>query len=115
VGLRRRRDRRPVCVDCGHWTSGRPDHGAHVDLVVGPWGEGTGVIDRVGVSLVYRHDAAAFTVIDAAARSFAQGQQRFARALAREEMVATPLAATGYRLGDAISPGDARIGAVRSA
>jgi hypothetical protein len=104
----------PVCVYYVHWTHGRPDHAAHFDLIVGPWGEGTRATDRIGVSLTYRRDAGAFTVIDAAARSFAQGQQLFARALRREDVVATPISATGYRMVDAIWLGDSRIGEVRA-
>ena len=59
-------------------------------------------------------DGGAFTVIDAAARSFAQGQHVFARALGRDEVIATPLAATVYRLVDAIWLGDTRIDEVRA-
>lgn len=104
----------PVCVHYVHWTRGRPDHAAYFDLIVGPWGEGTRATDRAGVSLVYRRDADAFSVIDAASRSFAQGQHVFARALGRDAVVATPLAATVYRLVDAIWLGDSRIGEVRA-
>ena len=104
----------PVCVYYVHWIRGRPDHATHFDLIVGPWGEGTRAADRVGVSLVYRRDAGAFTVIDAATRSFVDGQRVFARALGRDEVVGAPIASTVYRLVDAIWLGDTRIGEVRA-
>ncbi|HUO80024.1 MAG TPA: hypothetical protein VMU00_07760 [Steroidobacteraceae bacterium] len=104
----------PVCVYYVHWTLGRADHGAHFDLIVGPWGAGTGPADRIGVSLVYRRDVGAFTVIDAAERPFAEAQRLFSRALGREEVVTTPIAASVYRLVDAIWLGDSRIGELRA-
>jgi hypothetical protein len=102
----------PLCVYYVQWTPGPAAHDAHFDLIVGPWGEGTRAADRYGVSLVYRREAASLTVVDAAARSFAQHQRLFGRALAREALLGTPLAATVYQLLDAIWQGDARLGAL---
>jgi hypothetical protein len=102
----------PLCVYYVQWTPGPASHDAHFDLIVGPWGEGTCAADRVGVSLVYRRDAASLAVVDAATRSFAQDQHVFGRALARDTLLGTPLAATVYQLLDAIWQGDKRLGAL---
>jgi hypothetical protein len=105
----------PLCVYYVQWTPGPAGHDAHFDLIVGPWGEGTGAADRVGVSLVYRRDTASLAGVDAATRSFARGQHVFGRALARDTLLGTPLAATVYQLLDAIWLGDTRLGALTRA
>ncbi len=102
----------PLCVYYVQWTPGPAAHDAHFDLIVGPWGEGTRAADRSGVSLVYRRDAASITIVDAAARSFSHDQQLFGRALTREALLGTPLAATVYQLLDVIWQGDTRLGAL---
>ena len=51
-----------------HWTLGKvADRGAHVDLILGRWGEDTTPVDRYAVSVEYRRTdtGPAFMVVDA--------------------------------------------------
>ena len=105
----------PLCVYYVQWTPRAASHDAHFDLIVGPWGEGTCADDRVGVSLVYQRDAASLAIVDAATRPFAHDQQVFGRALARDTLLGTALAATVYQLLDAIWQRDTRLRALTRA
>ncbi len=93
------------------WTLGHVDeHGAHFDLILGRWGEGADPRDRSAVSLEFRRTdhGPAFMVIDAASRDFAS-KELVGRALARSEVLGTPLATRAFAIVDAIWLQDARI------
>jgi hypothetical protein len=94
-----------------HWTVGHlGEPGANLDLVIGCWGDEATADDRVLVSLLHRQQpdgAPALMVIDAADRGAAKGQ--LARtALARADVVGTPLAAHVFAIVDAIYVQDGR-------
>jgi hypothetical protein len=92
-----------------HWTVGRlSDHGANLDLVIGPWGDNALADQRVAVSLRHRElsgEAPALMVIDAAGRPSAA---LAGNALMRADVVGTPLAETVFGLVDAIYQQDGR-------
>jgi hypothetical protein len=94
-----------------NWTVGHlTEPGANLDLIVGRWVEDASADDRMVVSLLHRRQpdgSGAFMVIDAADRPVAKGE--LARtALARADVVGTPLAAQVFALVDAIYEQDAR-------
>jgi hypothetical protein len=94
-----------------HWTVGHlTEPGANLDLVLGRWGDGASADDRVIVSLVHRQQpdgSPALMVIDAGDRPAAKSE--LARtALARSDVVGTPLAAQVFSLVDAIYEQDDR-------
>ena len=94
-----------------HWTAGHlTDQGANLDLVLGSWGEGTTLDDRVAISLLHREQAdgtPALMVINAEDRPI--GSSDLARtALKRDEVIGTPLAAQVFQLVDAIYEQDNR-------
>jgi hypothetical protein len=98
------------------WTRGNvAGHGAHVDLIIGRWGEGAGRADRFAVSLEYRHTETGpwFMVINAGTRDVSRSEL-VGRALSREAVVGTPLAKQVFELVDAIWLGDDRIDEVRA-
>jgi len=94
-----------------HWTIGHlADVGANIDFIIGRWGDDTLSKDRVAVSLVHREQedgAPAIMVIDAAERPVA-ASDLVGRALARDEVIGTPLATTVFALIDAIYLHDGR-------
>lgn len=94
-----------------NWTASHLSHpGANLDLVIGRWGHDASADDRVIVSLLHRQQpdgSPALMVIDAADRPAAKGE--LARtALARTDVVDTPLAAQVFALVDAIYEQDDR-------
>jgi hypothetical protein len=94
-----------------HWTLGKvAEHGAHVDLILGRWGEGAERADRYAVSLEFRPGAGVM-VIDASERDIARSEL-VSRALRREEVIGTPLAQRVFDLIDAIWLQDGRIAEV---
>lgn len=97
------------------WTESSPDHSPSIDLVLGPWGDGTGPNDRELVSLLFRpaHDGGSFMVIDAQERQIAR-QSVCSRGLGREEVVGTPIANSVFALVDAIWETDPRIAEVKA-
>jgi len=93
-----------------HWTLGHvPEHGAHVDLFLGIWGDGTTPSDRSVVSLEFRRTASgpAFMVIDATDRPAGKGG--LGRPLKREAVIGTALARHAFDVVDAIWAQDDRI------
>jgi hypothetical protein len=93
------------------WTVGKvAEHGAHVDLVIGDWTDGSQSSDRVAVSLEFRRTDTGpwFAVIDAAPREVARSEL-VGRALARTEVMGTPLAQRVFDMIDVIWAGDERI------
>jgi hypothetical protein len=95
------------------WTLGAPDHLPNVDIVMGPWGEGTDASGRVLASLHYRpsRDGGSFMVIDAQDR-LARKQSICGRAMARAEIIGQPIAAEIFALVDRIWLMDPRIAEV---
>ena len=95
-----------------HWTVGHLDtDGANFDLIIGPWGDGTGPQDRFAASLLYREPAdspPAFMVIDTSERQFA-GSDLFQSVLRREDIIGTPIAEQLFAFVDAIWLQDSRI------
>jgi hypothetical protein len=94
-----------------HWTVGHlADHGAHLDLIIGRWGEGASSDQRAAVSLEHRQQpdgSPALIVIDAADSSAAKSDLA-ALALSREEVIGTPLAKQVFDIADAIYSQDDR-------
>jgi hypothetical protein len=95
-----------------HWTVSHPEKGAHFDLVLGRWGDGTQSSDRAGASLWFVPQKG-FMVIDADERPFSKDQGLFATLLKRTDIVGTELAPRVFAVVDAVWLGDARIGDVR--
>jgi len=85
-------------------------HGAHVDLVIGRWGDETSPEDRVGVSLEFRRTERGpeFMVIDASSREKYFGGLA-AHVLSRAEVMGTPMAQQAFDIVDAIWEQDGRI------
>jgi hypothetical protein len=98
-----------VCAYFVFWTPGRIDHGAAVDLVIGSWGDGADPEHRFAVALDWRVTGTgpAFMVVDAAGRSAADPSVA-GRALDRDEVIGTDLAAETFAVVDAIWVGDGR-------
>ena len=97
-----------------HWTLGKvAEKGAHFDLILGRWGEDATNVDRYAVSLEYRRAAEgpAFMVIDATEQPIAHNEL-VARALRRDEVIGTELAAHAFELVDAIWLNDRQISEV---
>jgi hypothetical protein len=94
-----------------HWTVAHlSDPGANLDMVIGRWGDDASAADRVMVSLLYRvqeDGTAAFMVIDAADRP-ASKSELAETALARTDVVGTPLATQTFAMVDAIFEQDGR-------
>ena len=94
-----------------HWTVGHlADEGANLDLVIGRWGDDAGRDDCVGISLLHREQpdgSPALMVIDANERA-----ERFeslaGSALARQDVIGTPLAPQVFSIVDAIYEQDGR-------
>lgn len=94
-----------------HWTLGKVETlGAHLDLILGAWGEGTTKADRYAVSLEYRltDQGPGFMVIDATTHDSSQHELAGHRLL-RDEVVGTALSERVFELVDAISLQDIRI------
>jgi len=94
-----------------HWTLGGVDsHGAHFDLILGRWGDGTTAADRRAVALEFRRtdNGPAFMVIDAPGRP-ASRSHLVGRALTRAEVVGTPTATAAFGIVDAVWLQDERI------
>ena len=92
------------------WTEGHVvENGAEFDLIVGEWG-GAPSSDRSAVSLLYRvtGHGPGFMIVDAADRALATSPL-VGRALGRDEVVGTPLAAEVFAILDAVWLQDERI------
>lgn len=84
-------------------------HAAHMDLIVGAWGEGTGAQDRVAVSLQYRHggQGVELAVIPSAGRKIAKNPL-VGVALGPDDVMGSPLASTAFGIFDAVMGQDMR-------
>lgn len=104
-------DDRTVAAYWLHWTVGHLDEaGANLDMVIGPWGDGTTANDRFAASLLYRepaNEAPALMVIDATGRKNANSTLANT-ALCRDEIIGSPIAEQLFALVDAIWLQDAR-------
>ena len=93
-----------------HWTVGHlVEPGANLDLVLGEWGEGTDANNRFGVALVHREledGKPSLMVIDAADRF--SHVSLAASALARSDVIDTPVAKQAFQIVDAIYLQDGR-------
>ncbi|WP_298306580.1 hypothetical protein [uncultured Erythrobacter sp.] len=93
------------------WTDGHlADPGAKLDLVIGPWGEGTSQSARYLVSLVHREqqgESPALMVVDAPANNVSY-ETLAQNPMAKGEVIGTPLAAQLFRILDAIYEQDTR-------
>ena len=101
---------RSVAVYYVQWTAGSPQHYPNFDFIIGAWGDGTGPKDRVLFSML--HLPGGVTVIDGAGRP-ADDRGLCGRALTREEVIGTPLAANTFALFDAVWVQDERIAELR--
>jgi hypothetical protein len=94
-----------------HWTEGHlNDLGANFDLVLGPWGEGTGPTDRYAIAMVHRQlsdGTPSLMVINAEGRPAADGSLAHI-GLRRDQVIGTPLAAKVFAMTDAIYEQDDR-------
>lgn len=99
-----------VAAYFAHWIVGQPGHGAHLDMIVGRWGESSTAEDREAVSLACRfvNGGPDLAVIDAPGRQFAENEL-VGRALRREDVIGRPLAAKVFALANAILFHDDRL------
>jgi hypothetical protein len=85
------------------WTIGRPDHGAAFDLIVGAWGDGAKPETRAAVALDFRvvDGSPQYMVVDAEGRLPASSHL-VGNALARADVIGSPLAAQVFEVVDAL-------------
>lgn len=104
-----------VAVYFVQWTLGAPEHPPNIDLVIGPWGEGTSADDRVLVSLLFHPSSAggSFMVVDGEGRR-ADDRSICKRAMKRVEVVGTALADEAFALVDSLWLSEPRIGEVKA-
>lgn len=97
------------------WTVGAAEHPPNIDLVIGPWGEGTSADDRVLVSLLFHPSSGggSFMVIDSEGRR-ADDRSICKRAMKRVEVVGTLLAAEAFALVDSLWLSEPRIDEVKA-
>ncbi len=105
------RDGAPHAAYFVHWTVGHVfEHGAHIDLIVGRWGDGTSGADRYAVSLEHRilDNGPGVMVIDADKRDIAESEL-VGQALKRSDVIGSPRAAEAFAIYDAIVVQDANL------
>jgi len=93
------------------WTVGHvAEHGAHVDLIIGLWGEGSNRQDRVAVSMEFRRtkEGPQLMLIDSSLRPVATSEL-VGRSLARSDVIGTSLAQQAYDIVDCVWLNDRRI------
>lgn len=102
-----------VASDVVQWTPGASlsEHPANLDLIIGPWGEGTARQDRVAVSAIHfeKDGRLGIMLIDAAERPTSRSSL-VARSMRRDEVLNTSLATQAFAMIDAILVGDTRLG-----
>jgi hypothetical protein len=96
------------------WTIGRPDHGAAFDLIFGAWGDGAKPETRAAIALDFRvvDGTPQYMVVDAEGRPPASSDL-VANALARVDVIGSPLAAQVFEIVDAVYLGDATLDELR--
>ncbi|MBL8567912.1 MAG: hypothetical protein JNK84_02395 [Phreatobacter sp.] len=90
------------------WTVEGPEHDANVDLILGPWGDGTTPDDRALISMAFRRSEGSFMVIDVASRH-AKVAGACRKGLARDDVIGTCLAQAAFTTVDVIWHDDWRI------
>lgn len=97
------------------WTVNEPEHTPNIDIVLGPWGDGTAPSDRVLVSLLYqpRPGGGSFMVASGKGRR-ADDRSLCGRALERADVIGTPLANETFSLVDALWLTEPRIEEIRA-
>jgi hypothetical protein len=93
------------------WTLGRvAEQGAHIDLIIGRWGDKSQRSDRFAVSLEFRHTETGpwFMLIDSEQRDISHSEL-VGKSMARENVIGTPLAKKVFEMVDAIWLCDERI------
>jgi hypothetical protein len=106
-----RRDGEPHASYFVDWTVGHVfDHGAHIDLIIGLWGDGTSAADRYAVSLEHRilANGPGVIIIDADRREIASSTLVGA-ALKRADVAGSPIATEAFAIYDAIMQQDDRV------
>ena len=107
-------DGEPVAVYYVHYATDSAEPPPVIDVVIGPWGDQDPPKDRVLVSMAYKPGAGGgLMVVDAAGRP-ADVRTLCGRALARAEVVGTPLAKLVFDVVDAVFLEDPRIADVTS-
>jgi hypothetical protein len=92
------------------WTDGKIDeHGAAFDLVLGPFGDGTGPEQRWGIHLAYRRVPQPEFMIQDAEGTFAGAPDLCGNPLSRERVLGTVLQKRAFAIIDAIWAHDSRI------
>src|SRR5262249_15429496 len=94
-----------------HWTIDHvPEHGAHWDIVIGDWGDGTGPEDRCNVRLEYRitDKGPGFMIVDAQT-ALRDMNNLSANPLRRDEVIGTELADIVFRVCDVVYLQDERV------
>lgn len=105
----------PYAVYQAHWTNQQViQHGAEFYIILGEWGDGTTAANRFAVALHFfvESDRFGFMIVDADQTSIAS-HPLVGRALARAEVLDTPLAGETFDLVDAIWLQDPNISEVR--
>jgi hypothetical protein len=94
-----------------HWSLGKvAEYGAHFDLIIGQWGDGSEDADRQTVSLEFQPGLGVM-VKDAGSRKIAS--ERIAgKAMSREDVIGTSLAQQAFDIFDTIWLQDGRIAEV---
>jgi len=102
------RDGEMAAVYYVHWTLGRIDHGARVELIMGRWGDDSSADDRSAVAIACRVQAGEpqFMIRDAEAKQ----DELATHALRRDQIVGTPMSAEIFEMVDAIWLDEKRIG-----
>jgi hypothetical protein len=91
------------------YTVGSAEHLPVIDVIVGPWGEGTSPDERVLVTLAYKPGpGGGLMVIDGAGRP-SDRRELCGRALARADVVGTPLAKDVFHMVDHVFLQDPRM------
>jgi hypothetical protein len=106
-----RADKRCLAAYFIHWTPGHvPDQGAHIDLILGEWGEAATSERRIALTIAYRlsDTGPSMMVIDADGRDISQSSL-VGKALRRYEVIGTPLAQEAFAIVDAVLAQDRRI------
>jgi hypothetical protein len=107
------RDRLTLATYFVHWPVGHVfETGAHIDVVLGKWGVGSGAEDRYAVRLAYRifDHGPEMMVIDASHKHVLNTLA--VQCLKRSDVIGSPLAPTVFAICDAFLVQDQRIAAL---
>jgi hypothetical protein len=97
------------------WSVGHPEHTPNIDIILGPWGEGTTPGDRVLVSLLYQPRPGGGTVMVTSGKGRrADDRSLCGRALERTDVIGTALANEVFSLVDSLWLTEPRIEEIRA-